>query len=80
MRSRLVAELCSDLGIDASYSRPRVSNDNPSRRRTSFVHEGSALNNETLDNLSPEAHSLDPWFCTERARSCRDSAGGGGSR
>ena len=29
MRSKLVAELCSDLGIDASYSRPRVSNDNP---------------------------------------------------
>jgi putative transposase len=29
MRSKLVAELCADLGIDASHSRPRVSNDNP---------------------------------------------------
>ena len=29
MRSQLVAELFSDLGIDASHSRPRVSNDNP---------------------------------------------------
>jgi putative transposase len=29
MRSTLVAELCADLGIDASHSRPRVSNDNP---------------------------------------------------
>ena len=29
MRSKLVAELCSDLSIDASHSRPRVSNDNP---------------------------------------------------
>jgi len=29
MRSKLVAELCSDLGIGASHSRPRVSNDNP---------------------------------------------------
>ena len=29
MRSQLVALLFSDLGIDASYSRPRVSNDNP---------------------------------------------------
>jgi putative transposase len=29
MRSKLVAELFSDLHIDASHSRPRVSNDNP---------------------------------------------------
>jgi putative transposase len=29
MRSKLVAELCADLGIGASHSRPRVSNDNP---------------------------------------------------
>ncbi len=29
MRSKLVAELLSDLRIDASHSRPRVSNDNP---------------------------------------------------
>ena len=29
MRSKLVALLLSDLGIDASHSRPRVSNDNP---------------------------------------------------
>jgi putative transposase len=29
MRSTLVAELFSDLSIDASHSRPRVSNDNP---------------------------------------------------
>ena len=29
MRSKLVALLFSDLGIDASHSRPRVSNDNP---------------------------------------------------
>jgi putative transposase len=29
MRSKLVASLFSDLGIDASHSRPRVSNDNP---------------------------------------------------
>jgi len=29
MRSKLVAELFADLGIDASFSRPRVSNDNP---------------------------------------------------
>ena len=29
MRSQLVALLFSDLGIDASHSRPRVSNDNP---------------------------------------------------
>ena len=29
MRSKLVAELFSDLSIEASYSRPRVSNDNP---------------------------------------------------
>ena len=29
MRSQLVALLFSDLGIEASYSRPRVSNDNP---------------------------------------------------
>jgi putative transposase len=29
MRSQLVAELFSELSIDASHSRPRVSNDNP---------------------------------------------------
>lgn len=29
MRSKLVAELFADLGIAGSYSRPRVSNDNP---------------------------------------------------
>jgi transposase InsO family protein len=29
MRSKLVADLCSDLSIGASHSRPRVSNDNP---------------------------------------------------
>jgi putative transposase len=29
MRSKLVAELMADLSIDASHSRPRVSNDNP---------------------------------------------------
>ena len=29
MRSKLVALLFSDLDIDASHSRPRVSNDNP---------------------------------------------------
>jgi putative transposase len=29
MRSKLVAEFFSDLSIDASHSRPRVSNDNP---------------------------------------------------
>ena len=29
MRSKLVAELFTDLGIAASFSRPRVSNDNP---------------------------------------------------
>ena len=29
MRSKLVALLFSDLGVDASHSRPRVSNDNP---------------------------------------------------
>ncbi len=29
MRSKLVAELCTDLGIDTTHSRPRVSNDNP---------------------------------------------------
>ena len=29
MRSKLVARLFSDLGIEASHSRPRVSNDNP---------------------------------------------------
>jgi putative transposase len=29
MRSKVVAELFTDLGIAASYSRPRVSNDNP---------------------------------------------------
>ena len=29
MRSKLVALLFSDLSINASHSRPRVSNDNP---------------------------------------------------
>jgi putative transposase len=35
MRSKLVAELFSDLNIDASHSRPRVSNDNPFPKRNS---------------------------------------------
>src|SRR5690606_10969437 len=33
MRSKTLAELLVDLGIDASFSRPRVSNDNPYSER-----------------------------------------------
>ena len=52
MRSTLVALLFSDLGVTASHSRPRVSNDNPFseaqfrtvKYRPSFRH-GSARSN-----------------------------------
>ena len=34
MTSKPVAQLLLDLGVDRSHSRPRVSNDNPSERRS----------------------------------------------
>ena len=46
MRSKLVALLLSDLGIDASHSRPRVSNDNPfseSQFRRVWISLGAGL-------------------------------------
>jgi putative transposase len=65
MRSKLVAELFSDLNIDASHSRPRVSNDNPfseAQFRT-FKYRPECPNRfGAIEHARSVSHDLFTWY------------------
>ena len=65
MRSKLVALLFSDLGIDASHSRPRVSNDNPfseSQFRTLKYRPEFPDRFGSLEHARGVSHDLFAWY------------------
>jgi putative transposase len=65
MRSQLVALLFSDLGIDASHSRPRVSNDNPfseSQFRTLKYRPEFPDRFGSLAHARGVSHDLFTWY------------------
>jgi len=65
MRSKLVAELFSDLSIDASHSRPRVSNDNPfseAQFRTFKYRPQFPVRFGSLENAREICHELFSWY------------------
>jgi len=65
MRSKLVALLFSDLGIDASYSRPRVSNDNPfseAQFRTLKYRPEFPDRFGSLEHARAICHDLFAWY------------------
>ncbi len=65
MRSQLVALLFSDLGIDASHSRPRVSNDNPfseSQFRTLKYRPEFPARFGSLEHARTVGHDLFAWY------------------
>ena len=65
MRSKLVAELFSDLSIDASHSRPRVSNDNPfseAQFRTFKYRPDFPDRFGSLEDARAIGHHLFAWY------------------
>ncbi len=65
MRSKLVAELFIDLGIQASHSRPRVSNDNPfseAQFRTVKYRPTFPDRFGSLDDARTIGHDLFAWY------------------
>ena len=65
MRSKLVAELFSDLSIDASHSRPRVSNDNPfseAQFRTFKYRPEFPERFGSLEDARAIGHDLFAWY------------------
>jgi putative transposase len=65
MRSQLVALLFSDLGIDASHSRPRVSNDNPfseAQFRTFKYRPEFPDRFGSLEHARAICHDLFTWY------------------
>ena len=65
MRSQRVALLFSDLGIDASYSRPRVSNDNPfseAQFRTLKYRPAFPDRFGSLDHAREVSRDLFAWY------------------
>ena len=65
MRSKLVALLFSDLGIDASHSRPRVSNDNPfseAQFRTFKYRPEFPDRFGSLEHARGVSHDLFAWY------------------
>jgi putative transposase len=65
MRSKLVTELFSDLSIDASHSRPRVSNDNPfseAQFRTFKYRPEFPDRFGSLEDARAICHDLFAWY------------------
>lgn len=65
MRSKLLALLFSDLGIDASHSRPRVSNDNPfseSQFRTLKYRPEFPDRFGSVEHARAVSHDLFAWY------------------
>ena len=65
MRSKLVAELFADLGIAASHSRPRVSNDNPfseAQFRTFKYRPEFPDRFGSIQDARAIGHSLFTWY------------------
>ena len=65
MRSKLVAELFADLNIDASHSRPRVSNDNPfseAQFRTFKYRPEFPDRFGSLEHARAICHDLFTWY------------------
>src|SRR5262249_48929211 len=65
MRSKLVTELFSDLSIDASHSRPRVSNDNPfseAQFRTFKYRQEFPDRFGSLQDARAICHDLFAWY------------------
>jgi putative transposase len=65
MRSQLVALLFSDLGIEASYSRPRVSNDNPfseAQFRTVKYRPEFPERFGSIEHARGVSHDLFTWY------------------
>ena len=65
MRSKLVALLFSDLGIAASHSRPRVSNDNPfseAQFRTFKYRPEFPDRFGSLEHARGVSHDLFTWY------------------
>ena len=65
MRSKLVALLFSDLGVDASHSRPRVSNDNPfseAQFRTFKYRPEFPERFGSLEHARSVSHDLFDWY------------------
>jgi putative transposase len=65
MRSKLVALLFSDLGIEASHSRPRVSNDNPfseAQFRTFKYRPEFPDRFGSLEHARGVSHDLFDWY------------------
>ena len=72
MRSKLVALLFSDLGIEASHSRPRVSNDNPfseSQFRTFKYRPEFPDRFGSLEHARGVSHDLFAWYNDEHHHS-----------
>ena len=65
MRSKLVVELFADLHIDGSFSRPRVSNDNPfseAQFRTFKYRPEFPGRFDALDHARAVSHDLFAWY------------------
>lgn len=72
MRAKTTAELLVDLGVAASFSRPRVSNDNPfseAQFKTLKYRPGFPACFEGLDHARAHSREFFPWYNHEHHHS-----------
>lgn len=72
MRAKTTAELLVDLGVAASFSRPRVSNDNPfseAQFKTFKYRPGFPACFEGLDHARAHSREFFPWYNNEHHHS-----------
>ncbi len=72
MRSRTLAEKLADLGVERSFSRPRVSNDNPfseAQFRTIKYHQSFPPRFGSIEDSRDHFRVFFPWYTDEHRHS-----------
>jgi putative transposase len=72
MKAKTTAQLLGELGVDASFSRPRVSNDNPyseSHFKTCKYHPGFPNRFGSIEDALSNCWLLFPWYNNEHRHS-----------
>ncbi len=72
MKAKTTAQLLGELGVDPSFSRPRVSNDNPfseSHFKTCKYHPGFPNRFGSIEDAISNCRLLFPWYNNEHRHS-----------
>jgi putative transposase len=72
MKAKTTAQLLGELGVDPSFSRPRVSNDNPyseSHFKTCKYHPGFPNRFGSIEDALSNCRLLFPWYNNEHRHS-----------